>query len=51
MKEDSTSIIIQIKQEKKDTFKTLATMNKETMTDVVIKAIDRYLDRHKKLLK
>jgi uncharacterized protein YdbL (DUF1318 family) len=51
MKEDTTSIIIQINQEKKNIFKAIAAMNKETMTDVIIKAIDRYLDRHKRLLK
>ncbi len=31
-------------------FKVLTTINKETMTDVIIKAIDRYIERHKRLL-
>lgn len=48
---ETIEIRIQVDKEVRNKFKALTALNNETMTEVLMKAIDRYLDRHKKLLK
>ena len=48
--EETIEIRIQINKKIRNTFKALTVLNNETMTKVLIKAIDRYIERHKKLI-
>ena len=47
---ETIEIRIQVDKEVRNKFKALTALNNETMTEVIMKAIDRYIDRHKRLL-